>query len=134
MTKKLYKIAVSWTETGTILIESNDIESAIKMAERTINDIKLPEGEYLDESFQIDKDTTRLLDSMKKERPTRKMFGNPIVGTWFCPVCSYQIYPNSLEKSKDSFTWSNSSKSVSEGFVGPHCKKCGTPMEYDEEV
>ncbi|MEA3295542.1 MAG: hypothetical protein U9Q27_00140 [Patescibacteria group bacterium] len=67
MTKKLYKIVVLWTETGTILIKDDNIESAIKKAERTIDNIKLPEGEYLSESFQIDKDVTRLLNNLEEK-------------------------------------------------------------------
>ena len=58
---KTYKIAVSWTETGIVLIKGNNVESAIKKAERTIDDISLPEGEYLDGSFQIDKETTKMI-------------------------------------------------------------------------
>lgn len=62
---KIYKIAVTWTETGTVLIEDNNLESAIEKAEKTIDGIPLPhDGEYLDESFQIDKDTTKLLNEM----------------------------------------------------------------------
>ena len=58
---KTYKIAVSWTETGIVLIKENNVELAIKKAERTIDDISLPEGEYLDGSFQIDKETTKMI-------------------------------------------------------------------------
>jgi hypothetical protein len=60
-----YKIAVSWTETGIVSIRSNNVESAIKKAEKTIGNIALPEGEYLDESFRIDKETTRILNNIK---------------------------------------------------------------------
>ena len=60
-----YKIAVSWTETGIVSIRSNNVESAIKKAEKTIGNITLPEGEYLDESFRIDKETTRILNNVK---------------------------------------------------------------------
>lgn len=63
---KTYKIAVSWTETGVISIRSNNIKSAIKKAEKTIGNIALPEGEYLDESFQIDKETTKILNNIEE--------------------------------------------------------------------
>lgn len=64
--KKVYEVAVSWTETGIIPIEADSLEKAIKKAEKTIDDIPLPEGEYLDDSFQIDKDTTKILHQMSK--------------------------------------------------------------------
>jgi len=60
-----YKIAVSWVETGIVKIEGNSVEAALKIAEKTIDDMRLPDGEYLDESFQIDKETTRLLNIEK---------------------------------------------------------------------
>ena len=56
-----YKVGVSWTEVGVIEIEAANVEEAIKKAEENIDDLILPEGEYLDESFRIDKDTTRVL-------------------------------------------------------------------------
>lgn len=68
--EEVHKIAVSWIETGMVLIKDNDgLESAIKKAEKTLDAIPLPEGEYLNNSFQIDKDTTRLLHKMRKELP-----------------------------------------------------------------
>lgn len=56
-----YQIIVSWTEVGMVLIKADNIESAIKKAEETVDDITLPNGEYLSESFQIDKDVTKIL-------------------------------------------------------------------------
>lgn len=63
---KIYEVAVSWTETGIIPIEADSLETAIKKAEETVDDIPLPEGEYLDNSFQVDEDTTRILHQMSK--------------------------------------------------------------------
>jgi predicted neutral ceramidase superfamily lipid hydrolase len=68
---KTYKIAVSWTETGIVLIRGNNIESAIKKAERTIDDIPLPEGEYLDESFQINRETTKMILDIQNKKGER---------------------------------------------------------------
>lgn len=62
-----YKIAVSWTEVGIVEVEGISIKNAIEHAERTIGDIPLPEGEYLDESFRIDKDTTMVLARQEEE-------------------------------------------------------------------
>lgn len=56
-----YKVVVTWTETGIVEIEEISVEDAIKNAEKTIDDIPLPESEYLDESFRIDKETTKLM-------------------------------------------------------------------------
>lgn len=64
---KTYKVAVSWTETGIVLIKENNIELAIEKAEKTMDDIALPEGEYLDSSFQIDKETTRILNKVESK-------------------------------------------------------------------
>lgn len=57
-----YKVAVSWTEVGVVEIEAANVEDAIKKAEENIDHLILPEGEYLDESFRIDVDTTELLN------------------------------------------------------------------------
>ena len=64
--EKVYEVAVSWTETGIVPIRANNLEAAIEKAEKTIDDISLPEGDYLDESFQIDRDTTRILHETRK--------------------------------------------------------------------
>lgn len=56
-----YKVAVSWTEVGVVEVEGTSLENAIKNAEENIDDLILPMGEYLDESFRIDKDTTMVL-------------------------------------------------------------------------
>ena len=56
-----YKVGISWTEVGIVEIEGASVEDAIANAEENIDDLILPMGEYLDESFRIDKDTTRML-------------------------------------------------------------------------
>lgn len=60
----LYQIDVSWTETGTIMMEADNLDSAIKKAKETLDDIDLPKGEYLDNSFQVDEETTRLINKI----------------------------------------------------------------------
>lgn len=59
---KTHKVAVSWTEVGTVLIKADTVELAIIKAKKGIDNIILPDGEYLDDSFQIDEDTTKLLN------------------------------------------------------------------------
>ena len=56
-----YKVGISWIEVGIVEIEGASVEDAIANAEENIDDLILPMGEYLDESFRIDKDTTRML-------------------------------------------------------------------------
>lgn len=65
---KTYEIAVSWTETGIVLVKENNVELAIKKAEKLVDKLPLPEGEYLDESFRIDKETTKILNDIEKLR------------------------------------------------------------------
>lgn len=65
---KTYKIAVSWTEVGTILVKANTVELAIIKAKKNIDNIILSDSEYLDDSFQIDEDTTKLLDQMNTNK------------------------------------------------------------------
>lgn len=61
-----YKAAVSWTEVGIVEVEGTSVENAIENAEKRIDDLILPEGEYLDESFRIDEDTTKILNKIEK--------------------------------------------------------------------
>ena len=58
----VYKIVVSWTSTGSVFFEGNNVVSAIEKAKELIDDIQLPENsEYLDGSFQIEEETTKIL-------------------------------------------------------------------------
>lgn len=69
--------------------------------------------------------------SFNKNKELRT-FGDVIVGTWYCPSCEYHIFPNKLKKLEDSFTWSNKNNELIKPAIGPHCKKCNIPMNYDE--
>lgn len=62
MKNNYYKVAVSWTETGTVSVKANSIESAIKKVEEDVDSVPLPDSEYLNDSFQVDRDTTLLLN------------------------------------------------------------------------
>lgn len=57
--KKRFKIACDWAECGEMYIEANSLEEAIKIAED--DDNPLPDGEYIDGSFQVNKEVTELL-------------------------------------------------------------------------
>ena len=62
-----FKIAVSWLETGIIRVKAVSLESAIKQIEDNINGINLPYGEYVDESFKVDVDITKVMAEINKE-------------------------------------------------------------------
>lgn len=46
----LFKIPVSWEMYGYITVEADNLEDAIEMAK----DFPLPDGSYIEHSFQID--------------------------------------------------------------------------------
>ena len=50
MSKKIYTIPVVWQMIGTITIEADNFDSAIDAAKEA----DLPEGSYLENSFEID--------------------------------------------------------------------------------
>ena len=50
MSKKIYTIPVVWQMIGTITIEADSFDSAIDAAKEA----DLPEGSYLENSFEID--------------------------------------------------------------------------------
>lgn len=48
-----FKIPVEWAMCGTVCIEANSVEEAYDIFKETIDDLPLPEGEYMDGSFQM---------------------------------------------------------------------------------
>jgi hypothetical protein len=48
---KIYKLTVSWGESGTMYVEAESKEEAIRKA---CDDLPLPDGTYLEDSFQVD--------------------------------------------------------------------------------
>ena len=52
---KTWTIPVSWSMCGKIEIEADTLEEAIEIAE-TDDTIGLPDGDYLEESWQVDDD------------------------------------------------------------------------------
>jgi len=68
-----------------------------------------------------------------------RMFGDPVMGVWFCPryLCEFSVLPDQLEKEQDSFEWGSGAESLrymtnSDRAVGPKCPTCGTSLEYEE--
>ena len=61
--KKSFNVVVEYTMYGTISVEAENLEEAIKFAEDNIDELPLPyEPEYVDGSYKIDKESTILLD------------------------------------------------------------------------
>ncbi len=51
-----YKVSVEWMMVAFIEVEASSIEEAISIVEN--EDGSLPEGSYLDDSFQVNKEVT----------------------------------------------------------------------------
>lgn len=60
---KTHKVAVIWTETGILETKAESVEEAIKKVDKDKDNIPLPEGDYLDGSFEIDVETTKLINT-----------------------------------------------------------------------
>ena len=56
--KKTFAITCEWIESGQMLVEAISLEEAIKIAENS--DDPLPDGDYLDCSFRVNKEVTEL--------------------------------------------------------------------------
>lgn len=52
---KTYKVAVEWSLFGETEVEANSLEEAIQHVKDNLDDIPLPQGEYIDGSFAINK-------------------------------------------------------------------------------
>jgi len=62
----------------------------------------------------------------------KRAFGDPIVGSWVCLKCHYEIFPNPLHKQQDEFQWATGASALKEGYIGPLCPQCKISLEYDE--
>ncbi len=51
-----YKVSVEWVMVAFIEVEASSMEEAISIVEN--EDESLPEGDYLDDSFQVNKEVT----------------------------------------------------------------------------
>lgn len=49
--KNYFKIPVEWRSFGVVNVEADTLEEAIEKFDATINDISLPEADYIDDSF-----------------------------------------------------------------------------------
>jgi len=60
MAKKLYRIPVSWEMMGYIEKEAESLQDAIDYCYS--NECKLPEGDYIDDSFIVDNGDGQILE------------------------------------------------------------------------
>lgn len=51
--KREYKVPCEWREYGYLRIEANSPEEASKIATENADELPLPEGNYLDNTFRI---------------------------------------------------------------------------------
>jgi hypothetical protein len=59
-----FKVAVSWEMYGVVEVEAESVEDAILIVNMD-NDIPLPDGDYVDDSFQANEDVTIEMNDMK---------------------------------------------------------------------
>lgn len=61
--KKRFLIACDWMESGEMYVEADTLEEAIEKAEESD---EIPDGTYIDGSFQVNREITEVLDSIEK--------------------------------------------------------------------
>jgi hypothetical protein len=62
---KEFQVGITWTMTATVPIRAHNLDEALDWAE---GDMPLPNnGEYLDDSFEIDQDTTNEMNASERE-------------------------------------------------------------------
>lgn len=49
-----FRIPVSWQVAGTVVVEAKNINEAIEIAKDKEGKIPLPEGDYIEDSWQVD--------------------------------------------------------------------------------
>jgi len=69
---KTYKVAVTWEVCGEIEIKANSLSEALKKA-KADDTIPLPEGNYVDGSFEINDEMSEYLNEGLLDKPTNMM-------------------------------------------------------------
>jgi len=67
-TMKTYKIAATWEVCGEIEVEANSLKKALDKAEKD-DEISLPEANYVDGSFRIDREMSKYLNEGLPDKP-----------------------------------------------------------------
>lgn len=64
-----YKVAVTWEMYGTLDIEANSWQEALEIANKTQDDLPLPDDKtYVDASFRIDAESTQAINEYKEDK------------------------------------------------------------------
>jgi len=69
---KTYKVAVTWEVCGEVEVVANNLKAALKKA-RKDDTIPLPEGNYIDGSFEVDEEMSRYLNEGLIDRPSNML-------------------------------------------------------------
>ena len=67
---KTYKISCTWEVCGEARIEANSLIEALDKAEADLDSIPLPEANYIDGSFTIDREMSEHLNNVHILKPT----------------------------------------------------------------
>jgi len=65
--KKEFKIPVEWAMYGVVTIEAETLDEAIKFVEDDVEGIPLPQGDYIDGSWQVNGDKN-FIQVLNKEK------------------------------------------------------------------
>lgn len=49
-----FKVNVTWSCWGQVNVEANSLEEAINKVRNNLDDYPLPQGEYIEDSFEVD--------------------------------------------------------------------------------
>jgi len=66
MAEKTYKIACTWEVCGEAEVEANSLKEALDKVEED-DDLPLPEANYIDGSFRIDREMSKHLNKGEKK-------------------------------------------------------------------
>lgn len=62
-----FKISVEYNMYGTVDVEAESLEEALKYAKENIDDLPLPDNsEYIDGSYKVDEESTRMINDFNK--------------------------------------------------------------------
>lgn len=63
---KQFKIPVTWQMYGYVIIEADDLHDAIIIAKNSADELALPDGDYISDSFEIDDSDYAVLEELNK--------------------------------------------------------------------
>lgn len=73
--KKVFKLPVEWSVFGTIEIEAESLEDALKIFCKTENETGLPkESDYIEDSFQLSTESSPFTDIKETAKELRDYY------------------------------------------------------------